>query len=107
MNPLRTLWENSTCLSRKEDKAVVEVTTIGISRDVEYLAKAASATGLNIIAGTGYYLDHTLSAAVKASSVEELSKTMVKELTEGVGDTSIKCGRHCEKLAARGHWSRQ
>jgi len=24
--------------------------------------------------------------------VEELSKTMIKELTEGVGDTSIKCG---------------
>lgn len=73
-------------------QSIVEVTTVGIVRDVEYLAKAASATGLNIIAGTGYYLDSTLPAEVKSSSVEELSKTMVKELTEGVGDTSIKCG---------------
>jgi len=73
-------------------QSIVEVTTVGISRDVEYLAKAATATGLNIIAGTGYYLDHTLPAEVKSSSVEELSKTMIKELTEGVGDSSIKCG---------------
>ena len=50
------------------------MTTVGIVRDVEYLAKAASATGLNIIAGTGYYLDSTLPAEVKSSSVEELSK---------------------------------
>lgn len=55
-------------------QSIVEVTTVGISRDVEYLAKAASATGLNIIAGTGYYLDYTLPAEVKSSSVEELSK---------------------------------
>ena len=55
-------------------QSIVEVTTVGIVRDVEYLAKAASATGLNIIAGTGYYLDSTLPAEVKSSSVEELSK---------------------------------
>ena len=55
-------------------QSIVEVTTVGIVRDVEYLAKAASVTGLNIIAGTGYYLDSTLPAEVKSSTVEELSK---------------------------------
>lgn len=73
-------------------QSIVEVTTMGISRDVEFLVRAASATGLNIIAGTGYYLDDTLPPGVKTSSIEELSQTMVKELTEGVNGTSIKCG---------------
>ena len=72
--PFDDIVEELNLFKQEGGSSIVEVTTIGISRDVEFLAKAASATGLNIIAGTGYYLDHTLPAAVKASSVEELSK---------------------------------
>jgi len=90
--PFDDMVKELNLFKQEGGQSIVEVTTLGIQRDVEYLAKTASATGLNIIAGTGYYLDHSLPPEVKASSVEELSKTMVKELTEGVNGTSIKCG---------------
>lgn len=90
--PFEDIVAELNLFKQEGGQSIVEVTTVGIARDVEYLAKAASATGLNIIAGTGYYLDSTLPAEVKSSSVEELTKTMVKELTEGLGNTSIKCG---------------
>ena len=51
--------------------SIVEVSTVG--RNVEFLAKASSTTGLNIIAGTGCHSGHPLPSGVKASSVEELS----------------------------------
>lgn len=90
--PFEDMVKELKLFKQEGGQSIVEVTTVGITRDVEFLARAASATGLNIIAGTGYYLDHSLPPEVKASSVEELSKIMVKELTEGVGDMSIKCG---------------
>lgn len=90
--PFEDMVKELNMFMQEGGQSIVEVTTTGITRDVEYLAKMSSTTGLNIIAGTGYYLDHTLPPEIKASSVEERSKIMVKELTEGVGATSIKCG---------------
>ena len=72
--PFEDIVAELNLFKQEGGQSIVEVTTVGIARDVEYLAKAASATGLNIIAGTGYYLDSTLPAEVKSSSVEELTK---------------------------------
>ncbi|XP_067034374.1 phosphotriesterase-related protein-like [Acropora muricata] len=90
--PFEDMVKELNLFKQEGGQSIVEATTVGISRDVEFLAEIASVTGLNIIAGTGYYLDHTLPPDVKAASVEELSKSMVKELTEGVDGTTIKCG---------------
>lgn len=90
--PFDDMVKELNLFKQEGGQSIVEVTINGINRDVEYLAKVSSATGLNIIAGTGYYIDHTLPPEIKALSVEERCKTMVEELTEGVGDTTIKCG---------------
>lgn len=75
--PFEDMVKELKLFKQEGGQSIVEVTTVGITRDVEFLARAASATGLNIIAGTGYYLDHSLPPEVKASSVEELSKVRV------------------------------
>ena len=72
--PFDDMVKELNLFKQEGGQSIVEATTVGISRDVEFLAEIASVTGLNIIAGTCYYLDHTLPPDVKAASVEELSQ---------------------------------
>jgi phosphotriesterase-related protein len=65
---------------------IVENTTYGIQRNVDDLKKISLATGVNIISGTGYYLDQTQTSEVKSASVEELSDV---SKTYGQNDTTI------------------
>ena len=53
---------------------VVECTTIGMMQDIEYLKNISMATGLNIIAGTGYYDDAAVSGVHKNTTVEHLAQ---------------------------------
>lgn len=52
--------------------SIVEVTTSGIVPNFEFLREVSTATGVNIICGTGYYLGYTLADDIKESSVDEL-----------------------------------
>jgi phosphotriesterase-related protein len=73
-------------------KSIVDMTTPEIGRDPAALRAIAIATGLNIICGTGWYLENSYPAHVKNGSVEELSEIMVRELTEGIDETGIRAG---------------
>lgn len=44
-------------------RSIVDATTVGIMRQPEKLRRTAQATGLNIIAGTGYYVGSTYALA--------------------------------------------
>lgn len=72
--PFDDMVKELNLFKQEGGQSIVEVTINGINRDVEYLAKVSLATGLNIIAGTGYYIDHTLPPEIKALSVEERCK---------------------------------
>lgn len=72
--------------------AVVENTTTGLSRDVRTLKWLAEQTGVHIIAGAGFYVDATHSAATRAMSVEQLTDVLISEILHGADGTSIKCG---------------
>jgi phosphotriesterase-related protein len=72
---------------------IVDCTTIGLSRDVKALATISKATGLNIISGTGFYVDQSHPKWVKEKTADALADLMVQELTQGVeGTDGIKCG---------------
>lgn len=73
-------------------RTVVDATTIGIHRKPLLLKKIAEETGLNIIAGTGYYVGGTHSKEVRAMNPAELAKVMIHELEAGMDDTDIKAG---------------
>ena len=49
-------------------------------------------SSVKIIAGTGYYVDASLSEEVKMMSEDEMVDIMVKEIMEGIGDTGMRCG---------------
>ncbi len=71
---------------------IVDLTLEGIGRDVLGCAQIARATGLNVICGTGYYIQSAHPPEVREKSIDELADVMVGELTEGIGDTGIKAG---------------
>lgn len=71
---------------------IVELTCVGLGRDVRGLARISRRTGLNIVAASGFYLETTHPAWVRRASVEELADVMVREIEVGVDGTSIRAG---------------
>ncbi|XP_076088572.1 N-acetyltaurine hydrolase-like [Mytilus galloprovincialis] len=70
---------------------MVDNTNLGISRDVNFLKLASEKTGVNIVAGTGYYVESSRPETVKLT-VEEMATHMKRELQDGCDGSSIKCG---------------
>lgn len=88
--PIEDIINEAIEFKKEGGSTIVEVSLHGINRDVEKLKKISKATGLNIVSGTGFYLDHSISDDMKALSVEEMSNV-----------------RHCScmfKLVILNHW---
>ena len=64
----------------------------GMGRDALAMQKISRATGLHIVASTGWYMQVSQPPEIADKSVEELSEIMIKEITEGIGNTGIKAG---------------
>jgi phosphotriesterase-related protein len=71
---------------------IIDPCPMDLGRDVEFVAEVAQKSGTRIIVATGVYTDEFAQAAVRWQRREDLVELYVKELTEGVGDTGIKCG---------------
>jgi Predicted metal-dependent hydrolase with the TIM-barrel fold len=84
--------EEVTSFRQKGGGTIVDVTTIGLSRNIKAIRKIAEDTGVNIIAGTGYYSHTGHPEEVGKLSIEELATVMFKEIREGIEDTGVKAG---------------
>jgi len=72
--------------------AIINMDLEGIGRNVEALQQIASATGLHIVASTGWYIQGAHPPHIAGKSVEELADIMIRELTEGIDATGVKAG---------------
>lgn len=72
--------------------SIIEVTNIGMGRDVKKLKKISELTGINIIASTGFYTIPYYPEYVATKSVIELANIMIEEITKGIDGTDIKAG---------------
>ncbi|WP_116202949.1 phosphotriesterase family protein [Amycolatopsis circi] len=72
---------------------VVDATgSAAIGRDPRALAAVAEATGVNVIMGTGAYLEKFEGERITAVTVEAQTSRILSELDEGVGETGIRAG---------------
>uniref|UniRef100_A0A8C4NAE0 N-acetyltaurine hydrolase n=1 Tax=Eptatretus burgeri TaxID=7764 RepID=A0A8C4NAE0_EPTBU len=71
---------------------VVENSSIGLHRNVKALQQISLDSGVNVICGTGFYVDSFHSKETKSMSEEQLAEVMRRELEEGVDGTGIRCG---------------
>lgn len=68
---------------------ILEVTNIGMGRDVSYIKRVAEATGIHFIISTGFYKEPFLPQMVYEMTAEELADFAEKEIKEGIGETKI------------------
>jgi len=79
-------------LDKTPVRTVVDVTSVGLGRDLQTLRQIAMATGLNIVAGCGWYRDPYLPQDVFDKTSDELADILVSEINGGSGDGWIRPG---------------
>ena len=95
-NLINTDWQLSARELRRfkmaQGRTVVDSSNLGIGRDVWGLKKIADDVGINIVSGTGYYVDHAHPWYVASTPVETLAEGMIADITTGADGTDIRCG---------------
>ncbi len=71
---------------------IVECTSIGIRRDPAKLRELALGTGLNIIAGCGYYTSDTHPPEMDSWSPAQIADHILRDMTVGIDGTGVKAG---------------
>ena len=71
---------------------IVELTNQGMGRNPAVLRALASATGINIIPSTGYYLEAYMPPDIRTRTIEELAEEAVRDLTWGIDEEGYTAG---------------
>lgn len=71
---------------------LVEVSSNGVGRDVKALRTIAQRTQVKIVAGCGYYIRASHPPGTDERSESALADEMTREITEGIGETSVRAG---------------
>ncbi|MGH2384803.1 MAG: phosphotriesterase family protein [Candidatus Limnocylindria bacterium] len=79
---------------RRGGASLVDLTPPGVGRDPDRLRRLASASGVNIVMGTGWYRGsyYPAEALIDRRTVDDLAAEMVRELQQGVGESGIRPG---------------
>lgn len=73
-------------------QSVVDATSVGIGRNPLGLAKVSARTGVNIIAGSGYYVHPSHPKDMDTRTIEDLRKEIVSDIAEGIDGTGLRAG---------------
>ncbi|MDP9136811.1 MAG: phosphotriesterase-related protein [Pseudomonadota bacterium] len=71
---------------------VVDPTCRGIGRSPDALVRIAAATGLQIIMGSGYYLQTSHPARLAGLTADDVADEIVAEARDGVAGTGVRIG---------------
>lgn len=73
-------------------QSIIDVTPVGIGRDPARLRQLMIETGVNIIAGCGFYTYDTHPADIEEKSIEELTEILMNDLRIGIDNTGVCSG---------------
>lgn len=82
---------------------VCDPTNVGLGRDPEALARLSRASGVHIVMGAGWYREVVYPPTITTTSTAELAAVLMREITEGVGESGIRPGFIGEIGTERGH----
>ncbi len=71
---------------------IVDVTTVDLGRDPAALREISERTGLHIVMATGFYTDLFHPPGMSGRSEADIAEEIVRDVTEGVGDTGARAG---------------
>lgn len=84
--------EETECLSDCGCNLLVDVTSVGIGRDMHKLKAFCKRSKLNVIAGTGLFVHDALPEMYEKKTAEQIAAWMIDEIENGHCDTGIKPG---------------
>jgi len=73
---------------------LVDLTLPGVGRDPAWLRRLSEASGLHLVMGCGWYRTayYPAEARIERRSVDDLADELVREATDGVGETGVRPG---------------
>lgn len=71
---------------------IVDLSVAANGRDPVRLRWLSEETGVHVVAGSGYYVATSHPPEIAALSTGEIADILVKELTEGIGDSGVRPG---------------
>ena len=73
---------------------VVDMTTLDLGRDINFIKEASKQSGVNIIACTGWWLDvpRFVSGIMGSVTAAQMADAFVREIDKGIGNSGIKPG---------------
>lgn len=71
---------------------IVDLTIRGIRPDPAGLAEVSGASGVHVVAGTGYYIAEFCGPELAGTSTGEMAAAMIRDLTQGFAGTDIRAG---------------
>jgi phosphotriesterase-related protein len=77
---------------RAGGQSIVDVTNVGLGRDPLALQRISRATGLNIVMGTGFYVENAHPDYVREMNADQLSELIIQDVVEGVDSTGVRSG---------------
>jgi phosphotriesterase-related protein len=89
---LERLWDHGV-------RTVVDLTVLGLGRDVARVARVAARTRVNLVASTGYYTPDVLPAYFQThgpgrlvGGPDPLVALFLRDIEEGIADTGVRAG---------------
>lgn len=69
---------------------IVDVTNIGMGRNVEFITRLEKETGIEILMSTGYYKEPFFPEEVEKLSIEKLEEKLINDIKIGIDGTNKK-----------------
>ena len=71
---------------------LLDLTSVGLGRDVEKLREISTRSGLKVVCGCGLFVHDSRVEPYADWTVEQITQWMLREIREGIGDTGIRPG---------------
>lgn len=92
LDDLETIVYEVNRFKKAGGDTIVDLTNIGIKRDLAKIREVSRRTGVNVIAGSGLYTGLTIPEPYRSMSAEELAQDLIREIKFGDPQTGIKPG---------------
>ena len=73
-------------------RTVVDTTGIGIGRDPRALRRVSEATGLQVVMGSGFYLEGSQPGRTADMSIDDIADEIVRDASDGVDGSGVRSG---------------
>lgn len=87
IDDMQAVLEEVRAFASVQSGTIVDVTPANLGRDPSRAAEISRLTGIQIVAGSGYYVDASHPPNVETASKEEIAEEILRDLLVGIANT--------------------